>query len=198
MNLSQRTSLSLLLMSLSAGPATAAMSGDSVSDEMSIETNANNAALLPLDQLLGGGNNSDLFGSVLQQHASAGQPAISMMDGHFGSAGAEKPVVFGQQIPTDQTMPPAPITEPAKTPDLSLTAAVNMGGGKQADSGGAPVTSPSSSATRNGSIVTTDDTTPEAPAPPATPVAPVPLPAAGLLFASGIFGLPVVRRLRKV
>jgi len=194
MNLSQRTSLALLLVSLGAGPATAAMSGDSVSDEMSIETNANNAALLPLDQLLGGGNNSDLFESILKQHASAGQPAISMMDGHFGSVGAEKPVVFGQQIPTDQTMPPAPITEPSKAPDLSLTAAVNMGGGKQADTGGAPVTSPTTSEKPRASIVTTDTTTPN----PATPVAPVPLPAAGIMFASGIFGLPVVRRLRKV
>src|ERR1700681_1250270 len=102
MNLSQRTSLSLLFVSLSAVPATAALSGDSGSGDVSIETTTNSTALQPLDQLLGGGNNPDLFKAVLQQHAGAAHPAISTMDGHFGSAGAEQPVVFGQQSPADQ------------------------------------------------------------------------------------------------
>jgi len=197
MNFSQTTSLSLLIVSFSALPATAALSGDSGSDEVSIESVANGTALKPLDKLLGGGNHSDLFESVLKQHASAAQPAKSMMDGHFGSAGAEHPVEFGQNSPASQTMPPAPPTAAAEAPNLSLTAAVHMGGGEQADTSSAPVSTASSNAPSNSGSIVTTNVTPTTPITPDPTAAPVPLPAAGLLFASGLFGLPVMRRLRK-
>src|SRR5262245_700035 len=107
MNLSKISLLSLLLASLGAMPATAALSGDDAgSGDISIETVSNDNALHLLDHLLDGGNHSDLFRSVLQQHASAAQSAKSTMDGHFGSAGAEQPMVFGQLSPANQTLPP--------------------------------------------------------------------------------------------
>ena len=92
MNLSQRASLSLLFVSLSAVSANAALSGDSGSAEISIEKSVQSSTLQPLDQLLGGGNHADLFGSVLKQHDESAQPAKSTMEGHFERDGSQQPV----------------------------------------------------------------------------------------------------------
>lgn len=192
MNLSRRTSLSLLFVTLSTAPANAALSGDSGTDGISIEASANNAAVQPLDQLLGGGNNSDLFGSVLQQHAIAAQPAISTMDGHFGGSGAQQPTVFDQMSPTGQivsggqTMSSAPSTPSAEAPDLSLTVALHMGKSAQGESTPAAVATPSAP-TQSGSYAPTIQEV----------INPVPLPTAAIMFASGLVAFPAMRRKRQ-
>jgi hypothetical protein len=204
MNLARRTSLSLLFVTLNTVSANAALTGDSGSAGMSIETASDNTSLQSLDQVLDGGNNSDLFGSVMQQHATAAQPATSTMDGHFGGVGAVQPTVFDQRSPTGQivssgkivssgqTMPSAPAAPAGEAPNLSLTVAVHTGITAQADAPVASFSSPSSPVT-GGSYLPTDSgiTTP-----PPVP-APVPLPAAGLLFASGLAALPAIRRKRQ-
>jgi hypothetical protein len=200
LNLARRTSLSLLFVSLNTVSANAALSGDSGSADMSIETALNNTSLQPLDQLLDGGNNADLFGSVMQQHATAAQPAISTMDGHFGGAGAEQPTVFDQRSPTGQivssgkivssgqTMPSAPANPAGEAPNLSLTVAVHTGITGQTDGAAASISSPISPAS-SGPFVPTG--------PGETASSTVPLPAAGLLFASGLAALPAMRRKRQ-
>jgi hypothetical protein len=197
MNLSRRTSLSLLIVSLSTAPAHAALSADGGSVGVSIETTTNNTTVQPLDQLLGGGNSSDLFGSVLQQHATAAQPAISTMDGFFGSTGATQPVLFnqksptGQIIPGGQTMPSAPFSPTSAAPDFSLTVAVNKGAAALAES------TPTAVASQNAPFVpnTAGDTTPQA-EPVILPTL-VPLPSAALLLVSGLAALPAMRRKRQ-
>ena len=197
MNLSQKTSLSLLFVSLSAVSANAALSGDNGAAEISIEKTAQSSSLQPLDQLLGGGNHADLFGTVLKQHEDSAKPAKSTMEGHFERDGSERPV----GLPALQS---ASSTESAQSPNLSLTASVHLGAQAEttpATATGSSAASPGSSAlARTGSTNLTYTTSIN----PAnqlnftttiTPNAnPVPLPAAGLLLASGLIGVTGLRK----
>lgn len=200
MNLSLKTSLSLLFVFFGAMPAAAAMSGDDgLNGDSSIETVADSACLRPLDRLLGGGNHSGLFESVLKQHAGSALHATGVMEGHFERAGADHPVRFGQLGPSDRTMPPAPVSSPARAPNLSLTVAAHNGGHGRGGAASASGASSGSSAA-GGSIAPTGTNTLDpsaAPDPPTPPASPVPLPATAFLLASGLVGLPVMRRLRQ-
>jgi hypothetical protein len=193
MNLSQRTSLSLLFVSLSAVSANAALSGDNGAADISIEKSAQNSALQPLDQLLGGGTHADLFGSVLKQHEESAHPAKTTMEGHFERDGSQQPVGL-QELLT------AASTDSAQAPNLSLASLAHSGA--EGETSAASASSASSSA-------------PTAPidalgtAPSLAPISltyttsitptnnsanPVPLPAAGLLLASGLIGVTGLRR----
>jgi len=187
MNLSQRASLSLLFVSLSAVSANAALSGDSGSAEISIEKSVQSSTLQPLDQLLGGGNHADLFGSVLKQHDESAQPAKSTMEGHFERDGSQQPVGLPE-------LTSAPSSESAQAPNLSLTATVHLGA--QAETTPATAASASSSAptvpVASNSLTYTTTITPSIQY--TTTVNPVPLPAAGLLMASGLIGVTGLRR----
>ncbi|MFA7060416.1 MAG: VPLPA-CTERM sorting domain-containing protein [Pedobacter sp.] len=193
MNHLQTMSLSLLLASLGAMPAIAAMSGNDGSDNRSIETVSNGAASQHLDDLLGGGNHSDLFAAVHKRHADAALPAFSIMEGHFEGEGGEQPVGL-------TAMPSAPSASSAGAPNLSLSTAVRMGSGEQTNSAQASVASPSSSTPDKRSFVptvaTTTDTSFTIDITEIAHATPVPLPAAILLFASGLVGLPIMRRVR--
>jgi hypothetical protein len=189
MNLSQRTSLSLLFVSLSAVSANAALSGDNGAADISIENTKQSPSLQPLDQLLGGGNHSDLFGSVLKQHEVSTRPALSTMDDHFDGFGAPQPLNLPAVLPTlasESSQMSAP--ESAQAPNLSLTATVHLGA--QAETSPATAASASSSAPAapiaSSSLTYTTTFTPV--------VNPVPLPAAGLLLASGLIGVTGLRR----
>jgi hypothetical protein len=187
MNLSQRTSLSLLFMSLSAAPAAAALSDDVGSETVSIETVAHKNDMFPLDQLIGG-DHSDLFESVLRQHAGAAQESISMMEGQSGSAGVNQPVLFGQRQlePAGRNTPPAPYSEPAQVSNLSLSVAAHQGA--QSESTPATVSSPSGNSPVSSNSISPNGNV------PVTPPVPTPLPAAGLLLASGLAGLTGMRK----
>ena len=187
MNLSRRTSLSLLFVSLSAVSANAAMSADNESTEISIEKSVRSTSLQPLDQLLGGGNHDDLFGTVLKQHEESAHPAKSTMEGHFERDGSEHPVGLPSLLS-------APSTESAQAPNLSLAATVHLGA--QAESSPATATSTSASAPTSSGVARTTTTTDLTYTTTITPAAanPVPLPAAGLLLASGLIGVTGLRK----
>jgi len=200
----------LLSILLASGSVEAALSENAGTvDTPAIETSG--GELRPIDQMLGGGNHPDLFGAVLHQHNIAAQPSSSMMEGYFGSDGAEQPVLFGMQSPSLTTMAAAAPEQPAKPTDLSLTAAVQMGGRYQgsdasttqfAGTSAAADTNSASNAVNtgtdngnNGNYSVTTVITPINPS--QTETSPVPLPAAGLLLASGLLGLPAMGRLRR-
>ncbi len=194
MNHLRTLSLSLLLAALCAVPATAANSSDDGPGNLSIETVSNGTASQRLDHLLGGGNHSDLFGSILKQHASAAQPSFSIMEGHFEGEGAQQPVGLTSMLA-------APPVRSAEAHNFSLSAVVHMGRGEQAGSAHVSVASAGSSASSADSSTSglgpfsqNNTITPTLTPVPDTPVNPVPLPAAVLLFASGLVGLPIVRR----
>jgi hypothetical protein len=202
MNHTQRASLALLFVSISTVSAHAALSDETDTGGISIETTAKGIGLQHLDRLLSGENNSDLLASVLKQHATAAQPAQSTMDGHFENVGAEHPLAFTQLDPADHAFSadhtfPADhamlSTPPAEAPNLSLTVAANRGlsgqestgadSGASANTGSLPGTAPTS-----GNVLTSNGSGDTLPA------APVPLPASALLFASSLVALPVMRR----
>jgi hypothetical protein len=204
MNLSRRTSLSLLFVSLSTIPANAALSADGAPAGISFETSSSSSALQPLDELLGGSNHADLYGSLLKKHESSAQSAKSTMDGHFERDGSEQPVQLS-------VLAPSPSSESAAAPNLSLAAIVHLGA--QPDSNPATATSPSTTAPTAPVVTTTtspdstvasttsiDITTTITPSvsygytTTVTPIAPVPLPAAGLLLASGLVGISGMRK----
>jgi hypothetical protein len=203
MNLSQRTSLSLLFVSLSAISANAALSGESGTVEISVEKAAQSTSLQSLDQLMGGGNHADLFGSVLKQHDESAQPSKSTMEGHFERDGSEQSVGLPALLSTLSI-------ESASAPNLSLTATVHLGA--QPETAAATATGTGSSATGASSstpltpLVNRDPTnqlnytTTITPAnqftytTTITTANPVPLPAAGLLLASGLIGVTGLRK----
>jgi hypothetical protein len=196
MNLSQRTSLSLLFVSLSTVSANAALTGDNGTEDVSIENSKRSASLQPLDQLLGGGNHADLFGTVLKQHEDSAQPAKSTMEGHFERDGSQQPVGLPE-------LTSAPSSESAQSPNLSLTATAHLGA--QAETSPATASSASSSAPNQAispnSLTYTTTITPlnqfnytTTITPLGNSASPVPLPAAGLLLASGLIGAAGLRK----
>ena len=185
MKITTNAVLTLLIVTISAVSAHAALSEDDGQSGLSIETTENSPALRNLDQLLNGENHSDLFGLVLNQHATAAQPANSTMDGHFEREGAEHPVAFKR---LDRTGLPVTTAASADSPNVSLTIAANRA--VQYDDGAAAVSSIGTSAAGSDrSLAVTGNTTNNA-----VLVAPVPLPASALFLASGLVLLPSVRR----
>ena len=193
MNISRRTSLSLLFVALSTVPAQAALTGDSGADNTSIEASGYSDALQSIDQLLGGGNHPELFDSVLKQHNKSAQPSKTVMDGHYDQEGSsEARSSFGQLV--------SPQSTPAEAPDLAKAATVRLAGSGSPSDIASIAAMSSSSASPNSlqkTILTQDTSTGSATFITGTVDAnPVPLPAAGLLLASGLVALPAMRRKR--
>jgi hypothetical protein len=214
MTLAQKTSLSLLMVSLGAIPATAAFPGDAASGGVSIESSSSASAHQSFDELLGGGNHEGLFDSILQKHAKAAHPAKSIMEGNYEGDGSAQPAGLPSQGAS------SPYSESPQAPNHSPTVAAHQG--SQGESNPASASSPSSTPptakivaqgenapalltpltplTPLTTFTYTSTITPIAPAndltysTTITPISPVPLPAAGLLLASGLIGMAGMRK----
>jgi hypothetical protein len=206
MTLAQKTSLSLLMVSLGTIPAHAALSEDSTSDGVSIESSSSASAHRSFDELLGGGNHEGLFDSILQKHTKAAHPAKSIMEGNYEGDGSAQPAGLPSQGAS------SPYSESPQAPNHSLTVAAHQGSQGESTTP-ASATSPSSTPptakiVANGeyddpplkTFTYTTTITPIAPAndltysTTITPISPVPLPAAGLLLASGLVGIAGMRK----
>jgi hypothetical protein len=194
--------LSLLVAATCAGPAAAALSGDNGGEAALENSDSGSSMLQRLDQLLNEGNHPDLQESILQRHAKAAQRATAPMEGHYAREGAENPLQLGQQD-TVTYLPRQLHLEAVAGEAFSLAqaSAVHMVG-SNAVAGEAPVAmaavaSGTSYIQPQEANAGTSTGTPESGNIPSTSNGQqaVPLPPAFLLMASGLFGLPAVRRL---
>ena len=205
----------LFSVSIASGIAEAAFSEDGATPATSIE--APGRALDLLDRLTGD-THPDLFKTVLQQHAGASQSTKNLMEGHFEPEGAPEAFIgqalFGQAYGRQAS----PDTFQAAPPDLArLTVARSTGYGGSSDS--SPAMPSPSVASGSGRVTVADATTPVPPVTPPPEIytlfgtdtpppeiytlfgsdnTPVPLPAAGILLASGLLGISFTRRSRQV
>jgi hypothetical protein len=180
MNFTQNICLCLLLVSLGAPSAFAALSGDAGNDAAGIEINSDDApAQRRFDQMLAVKVLDETF---QQRHARSSLPAPAPMEGHYVSNGAETPQLFGQQDLSVFVSHNIASESVGDSVGLSQMNAVHMVGSGSV-TGAAPVMSSGVTSAASQYVVS-----------PATPNKAVPLPPAFLLMASGLFCLPTVRQ----
>jgi len=178
MNITRNISLSLLLASLAAPSAFAAMSADSGGNAAEIEVSSDDApAQHRMDQTLAVKVLDETF--LQQRHARSSLRAPAPMEGHYDSKGGETPELFGRQdlsvSVSHNTAPEGGVT------GLAQAAAAVHDVGSNSVTGEAPVASAGVVSAPTQYVVTS--TSPN-----------VPLPPAFLLLASGLFCLPTVRQ----
>ena len=181
MNIARNIGLSLLLVSLAAPAALAALSGDGSGNATGIEVNSDDApAQRRIDRMLAVKVLDEL---TLQRHSRSSLLASAPMEGHYVTNGAEAPEQFGQRDLSVYMSNPAPPAVVGDSAGLAQMTAVHVVG-SGAVSGGAPVASAGVVSAATQYVVTN------------TPVKQpsVPLPPALMLMASGLFCLPPVRR----
>ena len=177
--------LSALLVALSAVTAVAALTGDSGSDAKGIEMSGDEgAAQHHVDQLFALENMSE---TTLQRHAKSAQRAQAPMDGHYGRDGSEAAQLFGQQELSQFMSHHAVLESLSDSIAYAQAAAVHMVG-----SGAVIDSAPPAMSVGSGSSVFEQVQT--LATPPAATGTGVPVPPSVLLLASGLFGLPLLRR----
>jgi len=182
MNITRNISLSLLLASLAAPSAFAALSADSGGNPAEIEVSNDDApAQRRLDQTL---SMKVLDESSLQRHARSSLRAPAPMEGHYLSKGAETPELFGQRdLSIYVSNQAAPAGAGDSTGLAQMTAVHEVGSGSV--TGEAPVASAGVVSAASQYVVSSTVTS-------SSPN--VPLPPAFMLMASGLFCLPTIRQ----
>jgi hypothetical protein len=180
MNIIRIIGLCLLLVSLGAPSAFAALSGDAGNDAAGIEVSGDDApAQRRLDQML---DVKVLDETFLQSHARSSLRAPAPMEGHYVSNGAETPQLYGRQdLSLFVSHQEASVGVGDSTGLAQMTAVHMVGSGSV--TGEAPVASSGVVPAASQYVVTS---TPHNNA--------VPLPPAFLLMASGLFCLPTIRQ----
>lgn len=180
MNITQKISLSLLMVALGAPSAFAALSGDSGGNaETGIELSGDDTpAQRRIDQMLAV---KVLDETVLQRHAKSSVRAPAPMGGHYDREGADAPQLFGQQDFTRYVSSYRASSEAVgDSTGLAQMTAVHMVGSGDV-TGPAPLMSVgASAATQTQTYVFRDKVE-------------TPLPPSLLLLASGLFGLSAAR-----
>ena len=183
MNLSRKISLSLLLVTLGAPSAFAALSGDAGGNAAGIELSGDDApAQRRLDQTLAV---KVLDETALQRHARSALRAPAPMEGHYGRDGAEAPQLFGRQDLSQFVSQHAASEGVGDSTGLAQMTAVHMVGSGSV-TGEAPVVSPGVTSAASQYVTTTITSSGSQ--------SNVPLPPALLLMASGLFCLPTIRQ----
>jgi hypothetical protein len=180
MNISRKIGICLLLVSLGAPSAFAAMSGDAGGNAAEIETNSDDApAQRRIDQTL---DVKVLDNTDMQRHARSSLRAPAPMEGHYVSNGAETPQLFGQQDLSLFISHHEASEGVGDSTGLAQMNAVHMVGSGSVN-GEAPVVSTGVSPAATQYVVTSSSHNNV-----------VPLPPALLLMASGLFCLPTIRQ----
>lgn len=182
----------LLLTAASTGTSRAELSlaGEGASIELSESGPSSNQQLVrALDET----HQSGLSESVLRQHARSALRSQTPMGGNYGHEGAEVALIVNDHdSATFNARYPAYHTASMVTTSLAAAAGgAHFVGSGEVVGGSAPIVAAS-----NGSSVVASSTTLSSPT--ATPLPSgqqnVPLPPTAILFASALFGLPVVTR----
>jgi len=181
----------LLLTAASTGTSRAELSlaGEGVSIELSGSDSSSNQQLVrALDET----HQSGLSESVLRQHARSALRSQTPMGGNYGHEGAEVALIVNDHdSATFNARYPAYHTAGMVTTSLAAAGGAHFVGSGEVVGGSAPIVAAS-----NGSSVVASSTTLSSPT--ATPLPSgqqnVPLPPTAILFASALFGLPVVTR----
>jgi hypothetical protein len=182
MNITRKIGLTLLLVSLGAPSAFAALSGDAGGNVAEIEVNSDDAsAQSRFDQMLAVKVLDETF---LQRHARSSLRAPAPMEGHYVSNGGETPTLFGQQDLSLFASRQAAQQGVGDSTGLSQMNAVHVVGNGSV-TGEAPVAS-AGVVPASAQYVTTTTISTKSPN--------VPLPPAFLLMASGLFCLPTIRQ----
>jgi len=184
MNLFINLSHGMLLATLCATTATATFSGDTGGEAKGIELNSNGSTAHHLfDQLFAMGNLNE---STLAKYAKSAQRTLTPMGGYYDRNGAEVPQLFGQQdLSRVVSLHAATDSLPDSVAVAQATAVHMVGSGAVAES--APPAIPAVSGSSTVEQVQTAVS-------PTTNSDSVPLPPSVLFLASGLLGLPVVRR----
>jgi hypothetical protein len=178
MNITQKAGLGLLLVSLGAPSAFAALTSDAGSDAAGIELSSENtSAQRRIDLML---DVKVLDETALQRQAKSAVRAPAPMGGHYDREGADAPQLYGQQDFTRYASYHATPEGAGDSAGLAQATAVHMVGSGDV-AGTAPVISSGAGAATQTYVA----------ASPPGPV--VPLPPSFLLLASGLFGLSGIR-----
>lgn len=191
MNLIQRTAMGMLLVTLGAASAGAALSGDADGGGRSIELVDGNAQSEIFDQLL---NLGELNETILLRHARSAQPTQTPMNGQYVSEGAELPQLYEQQSLTQSVARYASPEPHSATLIASQASAVHAVGSNAVSVGAsAPVMASADSSSGSQIILSVTNGTPGESGNGPT----IPIPPSVLMLASGLLALPLTRRRRE-
>lgn len=187
MKLLRILALPLIFTAFTAGNASAAASDAFETPETYLLEIADETdpAVRRLENLLAEGSHSGVSESVLLSHVRSATRSPGPMGDQYAREGSEAPLRIGTHVAPRMLPSQGDAATRGGEPSLAQTAAVHLVG-SGAVGGGVQVSLPSSGSPVYADSITIIDDQPEKA---------VPLPPALLLFASGLMGLPLVRRM---